>query len=184
MTGWSLPTALSVGGKEYRINADYRDVLEVISHLQDTGTDPIVGRYVALSLFYEGFEEMSRADYPQAMEELARFIDLGEEPDAGQTQPKTIDWEQDRTIIVSEINKVAGTEVRALPFLHWWTFMGYFGAIGEGQLSMVVSIREKLRKGKKLESWEWEYYQQNRSRIDFKRKYTAEEEKTLSAWGA
>lgn len=181
MTGWSLPTALTVGGREYRINADYRDILEIIAYLQDE--DALTGRYVALALFYEGFEDMLRADYPQAMAELARFIDLGEDPEEGTPPPKTIDWEQDRTVIVSEINKVAGLEVRSLPFLHWWTFMGYFGAIGEGQLSTLVAIREKLRKGKKLESWEREYYQQNRSRVDFKRRYTAGEEQTLSAWG-
>lgn len=181
MTGWSLPTALTVGGREYRINADYRDILEIISYLQDE--DSLTGRYVALSLFYEDFEDMPRADHPQAMEELARFIDLGEEPDEGTPQPKTIDWEQDRVIIISEINKVAGMEVRALPCLHWWTFMGYFGAIGEGQLSTLVALREKLRKGKKLEPWEREYYRQNRSRVDFKQKYTADEEQTLKAWG-
>lgn len=181
MTGWGLPTSLTVGGREYRINADYRDILEIISYLQDE--DAITGRYVALALFYEGFEDMPRTDHPQAMEELARFIDLGEDPEEGPSPPRTIDWEQDRTVIVSEINKVAGLEVRSLPFLHWWTFMGWFGAIGEGQLSTLVALREKLRKGKKLESWEREYYQQNRSRVDFKRRYTADEEQALSAWG-
>ena len=78
---------------------------------------------------------------------------------------------------------MAGLEVRSLPFLHWWTFMGYFGAIGEGQLSTLVAIREKLRKGKKLESWEQDFYRQNRSRVDFKRRYTADEEQALRAWG-
>lgn len=181
MTGWSLPTALTVGGREYRINADYRDILEVISCLQDE--DTLAGQYVALALFYEGFEDMPREDHPQAMEELARFIDLGEDPEEGPPQPKTIDWEQDRAILAAEINKAAGVEVRSLPFLHWWTFMGYFGTIGEGQLSMIVALREKLRKGKKLEPWEREYYRQNRSRVDFKRRYTADEEQTLNAWG-
>lgn len=181
MTGWGLPTALTVGGRAYQINADYRDVLEVISYLQDT--DALTGRYVALSLFYEEFEDMPRSDYGEAMEELARFIDLGEDQEEGTPQPKIIDWEQDRTIIAAEINKVAGIEVRSLPFLHWWTFMGYFGAIGEGQLSTLVAIREKLHKGKKLEPWERDYYQQNRSRVDFKRKYTEGEKQALNAWG-
>lgn len=181
MTGWDLPTSLTVGGRAYQINADYRDVLEVIAYLQDE--DALTGRYVALSLFYEDFNAMPRGDYPQAMEELSRFIDLGEDPEEGPPPPKTIDWEQDRTIIVSEINRVAGLEVRSLPFLHWWTFMGYFGAIGEGQLSTLVALREKLRKGKKLEKWEQDYYRQNRGRVDFKRKYTADEEQTLNAWG-
>lgn len=182
MTGWGLPVSAVVGGREYRINTDYRDVLEVISCLQDA-EDPMTARYVALSLFYEGFEEMPGGDYGQAMEELARFVDLGEDPEEGVPQAKTIDWEQDRTIIAAEINKAAGTEVRALPYLHWWTFMGYFGTIGEGQLSAIVAIREKLRKGKKLEPWERDFYRQNRSRIDFKRKYTEKDSETLSAWG-
>lgn len=179
MNGWSLPTALTVGGREYPINADYRDILEILSHLQG---DSLTGRYVALALFYEDFETMPRAHYPQAMAELARFLNQGEEPEEA-ARPRTIDWEQDRTLIAAEINKAAGLEVRALPFLHWWTFLGYFNTIGEGQLSAIVSIREKLRRGRKLESWEQEFYRENRERIEFKRKYTAEEEQALSAWG-
>lgn len=182
MTGWGLPVFVVVGGREYNINTDYRDILEVIAYLQDSD-DLMTARYVALSLFYENFSQMPVRDYGPAMDELARFIDLGEDPAEGSPQARTIDWEQDRAVIAAEINKVAGVEVRALPYLHWWTFMGYFGAIGEGQLSMIVSLREKLRKGKKLESWERDYYQQNRSRIDFKRKYTEKDSEILSAWG-
>ena len=51
-------------------------------------------------------------------------------------------------MIIADINKVAGTEVRSLSFLHWWTFLSFFHAIGEGQLSTLISIREKLRTGK------------------------------------
>ena len=41
---------------------------------------------------------------------------------------------------------------------------------------MLVTIRDKLRRGKKLEKHEQEYYRQNRSRVDLKRRYSAEEE--------
>ena len=78
-------------------------------------------------------------------------------------------------MIVADVNKVAGTEIRALPFLHWWTFVSYFNAIGEGQLSTLVSIREKLRKGKKLEKWDQEYYRKNKDKVDLKKRYSAEE---------
>ena len=78
-------------------------------------------------------------------------------------------------MIVADVNKVAGTEIRALPFLHWWTFVSYFNAIGEGQLSTLVSIREKLRKGKKLEKREQEYYRKNKDKVDLKKRYSAEE---------
>ena len=54
-------------------------------------------------------------------------------------------------------------------------FLAWFNGIGEGQLSTVVSIREKKRKGKKLSDWEREFYQENREKVDFKLKYSAEE---------
>ena len=64
-------------------------------------------------------------------------------------------------MIVSAINNVAHTEIRALPYLHWWTFTGYYMAIGECPLSMVVGIRNKLAKHKKLEKYELEFKRQN-----------------------
>ena len=86
-----------------------------------------------------------------------------------------MDWEQDAHAIIADVNKVAGCEVRSLPYLHWWTFLSYFQAIGEGQLSTLVSIRDKIRRGKKLEKWEQDYYRENKNRIDFKKKYSAED---------
>ena len=78
-------------------------------------------------------------------------------------------------LIVADVNKVAGQEIRALPFLHWWTFLGYFHAIGEGQLSAVVTIRDKLSRGKKLEEWEKDYYRENRKTVELQRRLSREE---------
>ena len=41
------------------------------------------------------------------------------------------------------------------------------------------SIRNKKRRGKKLEKWEEEYYNENKDRIDFKKTYSAEEKAVL-----
>ena len=175
MTGWELPEALEVNGREYAVNADYRDILNIISRLNDAEEDEETRAYVALALFYEDFERMPESDYPEAVKTLFWFINGGEEEVGSRPHPKTIDWEQDRSLIIADINKTAGCEVRALPFCHWWTFLAWFNGIGEGQLSTVVSIREKKRKGKKLSDWEREFYQENREKVDFKQKYSAEE---------
>lgn len=53
--------------------------------------------------------------------------------DDGKPSHKTIDWEQDQSMIVSDLNKVAGCDIRALPFCHWWTFVAWFNGIGEEQ---------------------------------------------------
>ena len=65
--------------------------------------------------------------------------------------------------------------MRALPYLHWWSFLGWFAAIGEGPLATAVAIRDKLRRGKKLEGWELDYYRAHRARIDLRAPLSAEE---------
>lgn len=177
MTGWELPTAVELGGTAYPIAADYRDILEIIDELQ-YGDDPApVRQYVALSLFYDDFDAIPVEHREDAVTAMLWFIACGEEDDGRPGPPpvKQMDWQQDRLAIVADVNKVAGCEVRALPFLHWWTFIAYFNAIGEGQLSTLVSLREKLRRGKKLEEWERDYLARNRQRVVLQPRYTAEE---------
>lgn len=171
MTGWDLPEVATIGEKNYKLNTDFRDILGIIKYLNDPDTPEFLRWRIALALFYEG--DIPYEDQQEAMEFLVSFISCGETDT--KPGPKLLDWEQDALAIVADVNKVAGTEIRALQHLHWWTFMSYFQAIGEGQLSAVVSIRSKLAKGKKLEDWEKDFYRENKHRVDLKKKYSAEE---------
>lgn len=181
MNKWGLPECAEFGGVEYTINSDFRDILEIISILQDEERPQMIRPVLALELFYEDFSSIPAKYHQDAAEWMVGFIGLFEEDD-GKPKPKQIDWEQDWNMIVSEVNKVAKMEVRATEHLHWWTFIGYFNAVGEGQLSFVVSIRDKLRKGKKLEKYEKDFYRQNRSTVEFKKKITTKEQKLLDEW--
>ena len=64
-------------------------------------------------------------------------------------------------MICSAINNVANKEIRFEPYIHWWTFMGYYMAIGECPLSTIVGIRSKIMHGKKLEKYEKEMMTNN-----------------------
>ena len=172
MTPWSLPETAEIGGATFEINTDFRDILEILGCLSDPETPEYLRWRIAIALFYVG--DIPLEHQSEAMQYLSSFISCGETEDA-KPSPKLMDWEQDALAIVADVNKVAGCEVRSLSYLHWWTFLSYFQAIGEGQLSTIVSIRDKLQRGKKLERWEQDYYRENRSRIDFKKKYSAEE---------
>lgn len=176
MTPWSLPQATTIGGVEYQLSTDYRDVLEIIGHLNDAENPELLRWRIAVALFYD-CEDFPEEHLQEAMEYLSAFISCGDTTNA--PGPKLLDWEQDAQIIVADVNKVAGTEIRAVPYLHWWTFLSYFRAIGEGQLLTLVSIREKIRTGKKLEPWEQEYYHKNPERVILKTQYLAEEEAEL-----
>ena len=76
--------------------------------------------------------------------------------------------EQDAPLIAADINKAAGCEVRALPYLHWWTFMAWFNSIGDGQLATLLRVRSKLRHGQKLQPWEQDYYRKNKAMVDLR----------------
>lgn len=171
MNQWGLPTTAEIGGVEYRINTDYRDILEIFGYINDPDQPEWLRWQIAIALFYE--EEIPEEHQSEAMEYLAAFISCGEED--SKPGPRLLDWEQDAQIIAADINKVAGAEIRTVEYLHWWTFLSYFRGIGEGQLSTIVSIREKLRTGKPLEKWEKEYYRKNKDRVDLKRHYSTEE---------
>ena len=86
-----------------------------------------------------------------------------------------LDWQQDAGVIIAEVNKVAGQEIRALPYIHWWTFLSWFHGIGEGQLSTVVSIRQKRAEGKKLSDWEADFCRRNKALVELPVRLSREE---------
>lgn len=173
MNAWQLPAAVVIGGREYKIHADFRDILEILSLLDDPNETEYIRWRKALAVFYEEWQKIPSEHLSEAMQQLADFINCGQQDE--KPAPKLLDWQQDALTIAADVNKVAGCEIRALPFLHWWTFLSYFAAIGEGQLSMLVTIRDKLRRGKPLEKWERDYYRQNKEQVDLKRRYSSEE---------
>ncbi len=172
MNLWALPEQAVFGGKVYKIHTDYRDILKVFSCFEDPDLEDCAKWQGALALFYE--DAIPDSCLQEAMEFLAEFV-RGGRAARERPAPKLLDWEQDAAVIAAEVNKVAGQEVRALPYVHWWTFLSWFHGIGQGQLSFLVGIREKLRKGKKLDAYEAEYYREHKAEVDLKTRYSRQE---------
>lgn len=175
MYAWELPTSLDVGGKEYAIRTDYRVILDILAAMNDPeifepgmteDEKKIEQTMTMLQILYIDFDSIPPKDYQEAAEKAVDFIDCGIKGD-NKPKPRTMDWEQDAPIIAPEVSKVAGRDIR-VGETHWWEFFGYYLGIGEGVFNTIVSIREKRRKGKKLEKWEKEFYQNNKNLIDFK----------------
>ena len=172
MTAWRLPVKAVFGDTEYAFHGDFRDVLEIFSYLEDPDLPDYLKWRIAVALFYE--TRIPNTHFAEAAQYLADFLCGGNRQEE-KPAPKLLDWEQDASVIIAEVNKVAGQEIRAIPFVHWWTFLSWFHGIGEGQLSTLVGIREKLRKGKRLEDWEKEFYQTHKHQVDLKVRYSHQE---------
>ena len=176
MNAWTLPVCVTVGGQPRAAYTDYRDILYLLNWLdgpRGAALRPDERWYVALALFYRDFAALGPALYPEAAAALAAFLAAGQP--AAPAGPRLIDWQKDAGLIVAGVNRAAGCEVRALPYLHWWSFIAWFAAIGEGALATVVAIREKLARGKRLEGWELEHYRAHRAQIDLRPEPTAAE---------
>ena len=165
---YELPTSVIVNDREYTITnkGDFRMVLDCMDALRDDEMSEDYRILASLLIFYNEFNEAEdlpdTEDIEQLLMEMFKFINCGQEDSPGaKTDYSLIDWEKDSQMICSGVNNVANKEVRALDYLHWWTFMGYFMAIGESTLSTVIGIRNKLCKHKKLEKWESEFKREN-----------------------
>lgn len=164
---YNLPTSITIGDKEFKIRerGDFRLVLDCFSALNDEELNKEERIISCLIIFYEDlncYEDLySIPDIEKAIREMTKFFNCGNDAVGMQTDYKLIDWEKDAQIISSAVNKVAGFEIRGAEYIHWWTFMGYFMGVGEGVLSTIVSIRHKMKSGKKLEKHEQEFRNEN-----------------------
>ena len=165
---YDLPTSITVENKCYAITnkGDFRMVLDCFSALGDIELGEDYRVLASLLIFYEDFNTIE--DIPKdenTVKELAvemmKFFNCGQEDDNNIPSPKLIDWDKDSQMIMSAINNVAGKEVRAEKYVHWWTFTGYYMSIGESMLATIVSIRKKILNGDKLEKWEQKFRQEN-----------------------
>lgn len=180
---YALPTSVEVNGATYQIESDYRAVLDILTALTDNELDDQDKAEVALKIFYPDFDEMPVSDYQEALNQCFRFIDLGQDPKEQKKQPDIMSWEQDFTLYIAPINRIAGCEIRALEYLHWYSFVGYYQEIGDCLFAQVVRIRNKKARGKALDKQDREFYKRNRDIIDLKTTYTDAENEILAAWG-
>lgn len=165
---YEIPTTIEINGREFpiRCKGDYRMVLDCFSCLNDTELSEQERNYACLIIFYEDFDDimdfakLDKDTINALVKEMYAFFECNENP-MHQMPYKTIDWDKDSQMISSAVNKVAQTEVRAIEYLHWWTFLGYFSEVGESVLSTVVGIRDKIKRNKKLEKHEKEFKARN-----------------------
>ena len=177
-----LPTRMEVGGVEYEIETDYRAILDICAAISDPELTGQEQSAVALEIFYPDIEAMPPEDYQEALDRLLWFLNGGDTPE-DRKMPKLVDWEQDFTYIVAPINRVTGQEVRAVEYMHWWTFLAAYQEIGECTFAQIVRIRDRLARGRPLEKADQEWYRNNRQLVDFKRKYTGAEDEMVKSWG-
>lgn len=157
---YELPTTIDSAGQTLHIRnrGDWRTIIDVNIALSDPELTDQERLIAGTIIFYEESPDEIQ-DIQAAVTGMSEFISAGME---GHSRGrKLIDWEEDALLIISGVNGVLGREIRAETYMHWWTFMAAYMGIGESALATVVSIRDKIAKGKKLEKYEQEFKRDN-----------------------
>lgn len=167
MLDYTLPKSAVINGETIAIRSDFRPILDICVALQDDELTDRDKAFVVLKIFYERFIPFSE----EALNYAFWFINGGaggEGDGQAQSQQKLLDWQQDFPLIISAVNKVAGCELRALDYVHWWTFLGYFQEIDDCLFARVVAYREKRARGKKMDDTDKDFYKRFKHLINFK----------------
>lgn len=191
---FEIPTSIFINDIELKIRnrGDYRMVLDCFAALNDIELEKEERVYCALIIFYEDFNSLEDLMHftrlNEAVTKMYWFFNCGDDRGIGAVKHyKLIDWDGDSQLIASAINRVANTEIRLAEYVHWWTFMGYYLAIGESPLATVVGIRSKLSEGKKLEKYETKFKNDNPQYFIWNNKSVEDremEESIMSLWNS
>lgn len=178
MSYGSLPVSLCVAGEQLDIDADYRTAIQILIAFGDPDASTAEQTRFMVETLYRHPEEIR--DLEEAVKQAGWFLNCGQ-PEDNMAIPhsKVYDWEQDEQIMLSAVNHVAGQEVRSLPFLHFWTFMGYLNEIGDCLFTQVIGIRQKINNGEKLEKHERAFRRTHPGMVNLREVLTEEEQELL-----
>ena len=183
MNIYSLPTSLRLGGVDFAIRTDFRVIIGIMQQMQRDDFDDTEKWEICLRCLFIDYDTIPQAEYMNAIQAAKEFLAAGtggNENDHGR-KPPVVDWEQDGPIIIPAVNAVAGKEVRAEKYVHWWTFLGWFTEIEHGTFSTVCAIRTKRNKGEKLEKWEQDFCKEHPELVYLRKKQTDEEKQRSEA---
>lgn len=175
-----LPKKLLVNNTYYAINSDFRIALNLFEFLRDDKLSQLERAYLAVRTIYK--DDIPDADFIEALQKAYWFLNGGDMPKSKPSPVPLIDWKHDESFIIPAVNKAAGQEIRELSYLHWWSFLGYMGEVGEGLYSTVINIRSKMARGKKLEKYEREFVNRNKELVVLRTKEEQEAREETEAF--
>jgi hypothetical protein len=145
-----LPASVDIGSKTYKIDADFRTIMnveeiifgkevtddqkkfaeEMMKEIDIEEKDAIANAkyYDALKLFYE---DNIPDDLEEAMEKMLWFYSCGKEDEQtkAKTKKKVISFEYDFDYINAGFMQDYKIDLFEVDFLHWWKFMSLFSAL-------------------------------------------------------
>lgn len=172
----NLPTKLSVNGKEFAINYDFKTAITIMNIFENTDLTDFEKIEVMVGILF--IDDIVPCDMNEAAKIAIWFLNAG---DIGDAEPspygRLYSWEQDGRFIISAVDKVLGRSCRKAN-IHWWEFMSAFYEIGECTFTTIIYQRKLKKRGKQSEE-DKRWWNENIHIAKLKEVYTDEETEAL-----
>lgn len=170
-----LPTTVEVDGKEYEINTDFRECINIMLAFEDSELSAYEKNMVMLSVLYPKIPE----NVEKAAELAIKFLNCGDDPDenvgAVAMPERVYSFEKDAKYIFSAIKQTYGVDLETIEYLHWWKFCYMFLDLREDCFfCKICDLRIRRARGK-LSKEEREYCLRIKDILDLPKLYSSDE---------
>lgn len=178
-----LPTSLTVKGRDFAINADFRPCVNIMRMFERTDLTDSEKIECMVGILYK--DEIPRRYLVDAAQEAVWFLNLGEDVQGKGNRGvgRLFSWEQDLKFIISAVDKSAGFSIRSKDFYHFWEFMSAFFESGECVFNTLVHQRKLKKTGKQTKA-DKEWWAENREIAELKMTLTQDEQEVLDRFNA
>lgn len=178
-----LPTSLTVKGRDFAINADFRPCVNIMRMFERTDLTDSEKIECMVGILYK--DEIPRRYLVDAAQEAVWFLNLGEDVQGKGNRGvgRLFSWEQDLKFIISAVDKSAGFSIRSKDFYHFWEFMSAFFESGECVFNTLIHQRKLKKTGKQTKA-DKEWWMENREIAELKMTLTQDEQEVLDRFNA
>lgn len=175
----TLPTAVEIDGKEYKLNADFRTGIKIMTAFEDNELTDFEKQSVMLELLYKEIPP----NIKKAQEMAVKFLNCGEvskaDSDSEQDSGRLYSFTQDAKYILSAVKQTFGVDLETSD-MHWWKFSYMFLDLDENCFfCKLIYLRKQKTRGK-LTKEEKEWYYSIREIVDLPKSYTTEEQQLIN----
>ena len=130
-----LPDSVTVDGKKYRVDLDFRNVLRMLDIMDDETLTPEARDWVALSC-------VMKKPKLEAFPAIKKLL-FGDKKESGEERKRVTSFEQDADMIRAAFRQVYGINLYK-DHLHWFEFTELLNALPEGNRYMeTIGIRTR-----------------------------------------
>lgn len=146
-----LPKEVTIDGKSYKLNSDFRVGIRLMQLFEDRRFSDDEKILIAIRVLF--FDKIPKESIGEAAQKMVWFLDGGGEENGskGSSSRRLYSWNQDLRFIISAVDKTIGFSTRGAEYLHWWDFLSAFSEIGDSSFSTIVSQRQIKARGKQTD---------------------------------